>query len=68
MKLETLKYIDDLLLKQKSCCAASYENIKSNLAQRHNKLTESEIIMLEGAKQDYDILCAIYEDFSKHQW
>ncbi len=68
MKLETLKYIDNILLKRKSSLAASYENIKSNLAQKYNKLAECERIMLEGAEQDYNVICAIYEDFLNHQW
>lgn len=68
MKLETIKYIDELLLKRKSSLAASYENIKSNLAHKQNELAECERVMLEGAKQVYKIICAVYEDFLNHQW
>lgn len=68
MKLETIKYIDELLLKRKSALAATYKNIKSNLAQKHNELAECEMTMLEGAKQDYTVICDIYEDFLNHQW
>ena len=74
MKAQTIASILDILKQKKEIAYASYKNIKDNLEQKYSTewldrvITNMEKTMLHRAKQEYNELCELLEDFENHQW
>ncbi len=74
MRFETIEYIKNSLQRDRRMMASNYQTIKDGLKERYgtdwldSKISESEKIMLDGAKEDYQKICVICDDFLEHQW
>lgn len=74
MKFETIEYIKNSLQRDKKIAAHNYKSIKDLLKETYgtewlaSEISESEKVMLDSAKEDYQKICAICDDFLEHQW
>ena len=74
MKAQTIVGILDILKHQKEIAYEAYKTTRDNLEQKYSTewldtvMTDLESRMLYGAKQEYNELCELLEDFENHQW
>ena len=74
MKAESITAIGEMLKQRKEIACSGYKNFRCNLEQKYHTewlddvIADTERVILNGKKKEYDSLCKLYEDFENHQW